>query len=206
MPKNAGNYPYFGFLGLFWVFRPLRGPRRPADQPCGGCFTSTPHGGALSPSRVREVSEARFSRRGPVRASDQEPPPGAPTPLFQKPRDRAPARGVDVKPPPRDRSDPGKGLSDPLPGSGTSKGPKSPDLTEIRYDLEFSKSFYFQSKCPKMRVITRISGFWAFFGFFDPSGVRDVPPTSRAGVVLHQPLTAGPCPRPTRDPGNPRFP
>jgi len=105
----------------------------------------------------------------------------------------APPRGVDVKPPPRIWPDLENGLPGPLPGSGTSKEPKTPNLTEIPFDLGFLKSKRFQSNLPKMRVFTRISGFWAYFGVFDPSGVPDAPATSRAGVVLHQPL-AGPSP------------
>jgi len=83
-----------------------RGPGH--GQPRRGCFTSTPRGGALSPSRrvPRDPGSG-----GPWRApGDRKPHPaerGPESPLFLPgPGYRAPARGVDVKPPPGSLRDP----------------------------------------------------------------------------------------------------
>jgi len=106
-------------------------------------------------------------------------PRGPGTPGPGQPGDRAPARGVDVKPSSREGPVPDTGVrrtrwTSPGPGGACSRPlariPGSGDL--VRKPLPGSRE---------------TSGAWEAPGTATPGP---------AGVVLHQPLAAGPCPRP----------
>jgi len=100
--------------------------------------------------------------------------------------DRAPPRGVDVKQPP-----PGR------PRGAQGPGEASPSLPEASGDLG--------SQIPRSGVSQSPS-------WYPRPGRRGLPGSpgsgfrTRRGLLLHQPLAAGPCasPRGLRDPGSPR--
>jgi len=100
-------------------------------------------------------------------------PRGTGVPRYLPAGDRAPPRGVDVKPTPETVPGPCPEGSSPYPGSpGVSREVSQP---------------------PQGAKKPQNPRFWG-------SGPSCSFPAPRAGVVLHQPLAAGPCPRFSRKP------
>jgi len=148
----------------------------PFWRPAGVAFTSTPRGGALYPIF------RGFWRGAPAGLFWESPGTGVvlvPGGGLSEPRaprapragDRAPARGVDVKPPPRRR-----------PGTG-------PRSREARRALPRPLG---NPRGDPGRVVRTLRG---------PGDLRIQDPDPAPGVVLHQPLAAGPCPRPATGSG-----
>jgi len=154
----------------FWRFLAIFGQIWGFGAPRRGGFTSTPRGGALYPDFWV------FAGGGPRGLFWRDFPAGRENGLPGTPGSgtgrRAPARGVDVKPPPRARSGTGQGP----PGPCGSWGPRLPGLPGSP-----------GGGLPGEGTPVPVPGTWS------RSRIRDDP---APGVVLHQPLAAGPCPRP----------
>jgi len=162
-------------IGHFWPISPKRGkspgPRRPGE----GGFTSTPRAGA---PRFPAGGLERVWRPGagfPVPGDSPGALPGPRIPGSPAGNRGAPARGVDVKPPSRGRPRGSPGPRDPgTPGQGPPPGAGPREAWDPRIP---------GSPDPGTPV-PGTSG--------TPSrGPRGLPAPSR-GVVLHQPLAAGP--------------
>jgi len=143
-----------------------------AAGPCGH-FSRGLENGGFAPSG-RGLEKASWEARGP---------PGNRETASARTGDRAPARGVDVKPPPRGTPGPAPGPRIGDPGIWALLGPlRQGSGTRIR-----------RPPGPRSRgaLPDRVRG--ARLG---PSRPLGAPPGPGQARVLHQPLAAGPCPRP----------
>jgi len=174
LPSKSRKGRKCGYLPVFGCFWPFLAKFGVSGPPAGVAFTSTPRGGALYPLF------GAFSRGSPGGAILGVFPPGRDLDLPGHPpgsrtRDRAPARGVDVKPPSR-----GWSARTPRPGrpENLSRGPR-----EVPEGSPTTRGGPPQGDpCSRVPGLVQIPGF----------GIRG----PRSVGVLHQPLAAGPCPRP----------
>jgi len=166
-------------FGLFRYFGPFEPFFASFGIPAEGCFTSTPRAGALY--RLFWGSE--------------DPGPGRPGEALLGPKlGKSPKSGDSGSGPRRvsrareGRRAPARGVDvKPPSAAGSETGPRGP-------------------RGPRTLWIP-IPGFRSPGGLSrPPEGAGDPPRTPSGGVVLHQPLAAGPCPGPGGVPGVPGVP